>query len=158
VCPLREDCAAHREGLQEILPELAPRAKTEPVLMGAALVEEKGRILLYRRTRTKLLKDFWEPPIAECTAGESPREAVAREARETYGIALGVGEELARVKHSIMNRRITLHAYGAVLEANPKEGVESDYRWVKRDRIADLPMSSMVRKVLVKTRAEGFEL
>jgi A/G-specific adenine glycosylase len=158
VCPLREDCAAHREGLQEILPELRARAKIEPVMMGAALVEEKGRILFYRRTRTKLLKDFWELPLAECARGETPREAVAREARETYGIALGMGEELAQVKHSIMHRRITLHAFGAVLEEEPKAGLESDYRWVKRDRIADLPMSSMVRKVLAKTGAGGSEL
>jgi A/G-specific adenine glycosylase len=151
VCPLRKDCVANREGLQDRLPELPARRKPTPVVMGAALVEERGRILFYRRTRTELLKDLWELPLGECGRGESPQEALVREARETYGICLDVGAELARVKHSIMNRRITLHAFGAALEARPKEGVETDFRWVRRDRVPELPISSMVRKVLEKT-------
>jgi A/G-specific adenine glycosylase len=151
VCPLRQECVARREGLQHRLPELRARAKTTPVLMGAAVVEENGRILFYRRTRTKLLRDFWELPVGECASGESPREAVAREASETYGIVLDVGAELARVKHSIMNRRITLHAFEAVLGGRSKPAVESDYRWVRRERVPELPVSSMVRKVLAKT-------
>jgi A/G-specific adenine glycosylase len=151
VCPLRDECLARRDGLQHRLPELRARTKTTAVLMGAAVVEEKGRILFYRRTRTRLLKDFWELPMAECAGGESPREAVVREAGETYGIVLDVGEELARVRHSIMNRRITLHAFEAVLGGRSEPGVESDYRWVMRECVPDLPVSSMVRKVLAKT-------
>ncbi len=151
LCPLGEDCVAKRNGLQARLPELPPRPKTTDVVMGAALVEEKGKILLYRRTRTELLRDLWELPLGECAKGERPRQAIVREAKETYGIALEVGEELLRVKHSIMNRRITLHAFEAALERRPKGGLETDYRWVRRDRVSELPISSMFRKVLEKT-------
>jgi A/G-specific adenine glycosylase len=151
ICPLRVDCVANREGLQERLPELRARPKAIAVSMGAALVVEKGRLLFYRRTRTELLKDLWELPLGECARGESPREAIVREARETYGLAVHLGEELLRVKHTIMNRRITLHAFEAALEARPKAGVENEYRWVLRDRVRDLPISSMVRKVLERT-------
>jgi A/G-specific adenine glycosylase len=150
LCPLREDCVANRKGLQLRLPELPARPKTTSVVMAAAVVEERKKILFYRRTRTELLKGLWELPLAECLRGEGPREAVAREARGTYGIALEVGEEVARVKHSIMNRRITLHAFEAELETRPAAALEGEYRWVGRDGISELAMSSMVRKVLEK--------
>ena len=152
-CPLREECVANREGLQESLPELPARPKTTPVVMAAAIVEKRKKILLYRRTRMALLKDLWELPLGECRNGEDPREAVAREARATYGIALEVGEEVAQVKHSIMNRRITLHAFEAELATSPAGStapLEVEYRWVSRDKVSELAMSSMVRKVLEK--------
>ncbi len=153
-CPLREECVANRQGLQLRLPELATRPKSMAVVMAAAIVEKRDRILLYRRTRSALLKDLWELPLGECRIGEGPREALAREARGTYGIALEVGEEVARVKHSIMNRRITLHAFEAELAASPEPALEGEYRWVDRQGVSELAMSSMVRKVLDKSRKE----
>ena len=150
LCPLRENCVANREGLQLHLPELPARPKTALVVMAAAIVEERKKILFYRRTRTELLKDLWEVPLGECRQGEGPREALAREARGTYGIVLEVGEEVARVQHSIMNRRITLHAFEAELAERPTTALEDEYRWVGRDGISELAMSSMVRKVLEK--------
>jgi A/G-specific adenine glycosylase len=155
LCPLRENCVANREGLQLHLPELPARPKTTRVVMAAAIVEERKKILLYRRTRTEVLKDLWELPLGECRQGEGPREALAREASGTYGIVLEVGEEVARVKHSIMNRRITLHAFEAELATSPTEptaALEGEYRWVGRDGISELAMSSMVRKVVEKTQ------
>jgi A/G-specific adenine glycosylase len=148
LCPLRLDCVANREGLQDRLPELPARPKTVPVVMAAAVVEEKRGILFYRRTRTALLKDLWELPLSECAEGEGPREAMAREARGIYGIDLELGREVARVKHSIMNRRITLHAFAGRVERRPRRSVETDYRWVARREISELAVSSMIRKVL----------
>jgi A/G-specific adenine glycosylase len=114
LCPLKGECVAHRDGLQERLPEIPSRPKPTPVVMAAAVVERRKKLLLYRRTRTGPLKDLWELPLGECLDGEGPREAISREARATYGLSLEVGDEVARVKHSIMNRRITLHAFERV--------------------------------------------
>ncbi len=152
LCPLREECVANREGLQLRLPELRARPESTAVTMAAGVVENGSGILLYRRTRSALLKDLWELPLGECRNGESPREALAREARGTYGIDLEVGEEVARVKHSIMNRRITLYAFEAELATSPKAALEEEYRWVERDALSNLAMSSMVRKVLEEAK------
>ncbi len=154
VCPLRDECVSNRRGLQLRLPELPARPKSIAVVMAAAIVEQRERILLYRRTRTALLKDLWELPLGECRTGEGPRDALAREARGTYGISLEVGDEVARVRHSIMNRRITLHAFEAELAASPTAAPEAEYRWVGRDGISELAMSSMVRKVLQESKKE----
>jgi A/G-specific adenine glycosylase len=150
ICPLREDCIAHREGIEERLPELRARPKSIPVVMAAAVVERTGKVLLYRRSRTRLLEDLWELPTAECGRGELPREAVVREARESYGISLEVGEEIARVRHSMMNRRITLHAFEAELAGGKGLALDRECRWVDRAGLSELAVSSMVRKVLAK--------
>jgi adenine-specific DNA glycosylase len=137
--------------MEERLPELAARPPSVPVVMGAAMVQERRKLLLFRRTRTRLLKDLWEPPLGQCAPGEDPRGAIVREARASYGIELRAEDELLKVKHTIMNRRITLHAYSAVLESRPSRGLESEYRWVSRDRVSELPLSSMVRKLIDRT-------
>jgi A/G-specific adenine glycosylase len=142
-CPLRKECVAFREDLTEILPELAARPKPIPLVMGAAVVERRRRILVYRRTRRGPLEGLWEVPLAQCQKGEGPRDALVRDSRATYGIALEIGEEIARVKHSIMNRRILVHAFDAEVAETA-----GDARWVRREEIGKLPMSSLVRKVL----------
>jgi A/G-specific adenine glycosylase len=148
LCPLREDCFALREGTVGELPELSPKPEVRSVLMGAAVVEKDRKILLYRRTRTELMKDLWELPLAECREGEDARAALARETASTYGINIEPGDEVACVRHSIMNRRITLQAFSSELVGRASEGKETEHRWVDRDERASLPLSSMVRKVL----------
>lgn len=148
LCPLREDCVALREGVVEELPELSPQPEARSVLMGAAVVQKGRKILLYRRTRTELMKDLWELPLVECGEGDEPREALVREAKETYGIHIEPGEEVARVRHSIMNRRITLRAFSSTLVGRASEATEKERRWVAREEIESLPLSSMVKKVL----------
>ena len=148
-CPLRDACAAKRLGLEQTLPELPPLPKSVRVTLAAAVIEEKGKILVYRRDGVELMKNMWELPEAECRDGEDPRAALAREAQEKYGLDLTPGQELAKVKHSIMNRRIDLRAYAAKLANRPRTGCRKK-RWVTPKQLLNLPASSMVRKVLTK--------
>jgi A/G-specific adenine glycosylase len=148
VCPLRDECAARREGIERELPEHHPRPGPVEVVMGAAIIERRRKLLFYRRSRTTLMRDLWEFPMAECRAGEEPREALAREARERYGIEVKPEHELARVKHSIMNRRITLHAFSSRLARALAPRRETEHRWVRREEVSRLPTSSLIRKIL----------
>lgn len=152
VCPLREDCAARRDGLVEQIPEIGSRPETVAVRMGAIVVENRRRLLLYRRKGGELMRDLWEFPMGECRPGEEPREAAVREARESYGIRVLAGEELACIRHRIMNRRITLHAFEGELEEPPGGDRARERRWVSRVELPSLPFSSMVLKVLARVR------
>ncbi len=149
VCPVRAHCEARKLGLEEELPELPLRPGSVRVTMAAALIERRGSYLMYRRTGTEVMKDMWEFPGGECLAGESPRAALARESRAKYGLAVQPDVELARVKHTIMNRRIDLYAFSAELEG-PVEPVPNDRpsKWVRLDELATVPVSSMVYKVI----------
>lgn len=152
LCPLGADCGARRDGLEEEIPELGSRPRPVPVLMGAVVVQRSKKLLLYRRSRAELLRDLWEFPMGECRPGEDPREAAVREARESYGIRVVPGEEVARVRHSIMNRRITLHAFDGALEHPPGSVRAGERRWVSREELPSLPFSSLVLKILARVR------
>lgn len=148
LCPLQRQCGAFRRGWQERLPETKPRKASTPVVLTAAVVRRRGRVLLYQRQEEQLMHGLWELPGGTCRKGEEPRGALAREARERYGLELETGEEIARVQHTIMNRRITLHAFEAQVYGRlGAEGGEAR-RWLEPEKVAELPVSSMTLKVL----------
>ena len=150
VCPLREDCMARKQGVQENLPELTPRKASVAVVLTAAVIRRRGRVLMYQREDEELMRGLWELPGGSCRGGEEPRGALAREARERYGLRLEPGAELARVKHNIMNRRITLYAFEARLSDGSSRGLRNkkSRAWIRPEKVAEYPVSSMTLKVL----------
>jgi A/G-specific adenine glycosylase len=146
VCPIEKDCLARRNGLEENLPEVSRRAAPSKVTLTVAVVRRKGRVLMYRREAEELMRGLWELPGGPCRGEEDPRAAVAREAREQYGLELEPVDEITRVKHAIMNRQITLFAYEARLKGRlgPKTASRA---WIHPDTMVRLPMSSMTLKV-----------
>jgi A/G-specific adenine glycosylase len=147
VCPVRVHCVAHGLGRAEAFPELPAGRMSTRVSMAAAVIERRGQLLMFRRSRDAVMKDLWEFPGGECRGGETPRQAVAREARERYGLTLEPRRELAKVKHSIMNRRIDLYAFSADPPSDAIVDV-TEGRWVARDELHLVPVSSMVPKLL----------
>jgi A/G-specific adenine glycosylase len=154
VCPISEHCGARREGLQEVLPESAARPASVPVTLAAAVIRRGGRLLMYRRKEDSLMQDLWELPGGACGPGEDPQIAVVREVRARYGIEVEPTREIVQVKHSIMNRRITLLVFDARLRSNlgPKRPGRA---WVKPEMVARLPVSSMTLKVFRSLEPEG---
>ena len=151
VCPLQVDCEAHRRGLQERLPELPPRKASTSVVLAAAVVRRQGKVLLYQRQGEELMRGLWELPGGACRVNEEPRSALAREARERYGLRLEAGEQVARVKHTIMNRKITLYAFEARVRGKSTQNGRARV-WLEPDNVTELPVSSMTLKVLRAVR------
>jgi len=151
VCPVRVDCEAFRLGLQERLPELAPRRAATQQVLAAAIVRNHGKVLLYQRHGVELMRGLWELPGGECGENEEPRAALVREAREKYGLLLEAGDQVARVRHSIMNRRITLHAFEARLRGRLTRDDKMRV-WLEPENLTELPVSSMTLKVLRAAR------
>jgi A/G-specific adenine glycosylase len=147
LCPLQADCGARQQGLEEDLPEMGSRKASVPVVLTAAVIRRQGRVLMYQRQDEELMRGLWELPGGSCRPDEEPRGALAREAREKYGLRLEPGEELARVKHNIMNRRITLHAFETRLSGRVRKDDRSRV-WVEPENVKDYPISSMTLKVL----------
>ena len=84
--------------------------------------------------------------------GEEPRVVMVREVREKYGLDVEPRRELEKIRHSIMNRRITLHAYTVELVEPPRQ--TDRCRWVAQDELKDFPVSSMVHKVLKASKSK----
>jgi A/G-specific adenine glycosylase len=153
VCPVRIDCEAFRLGLQERLPELPPRKASTRQVLAAAIVRSRGKVLLYQRQGAELMRGLWELPGGECGENEEPRAALVREARERYGLRLEAGDQVARVRHTIMNRRITLHAFEARLRGRLARDDQTRV-WLEPKNLTELPVSSMTLKVLRAAHAD----
>lgn len=144
-CPLRSDCRAFAEGLQERLPERRGRRAPVDVLLLVALIQRKGRLLLARRAEGRLLGRMWELPQTPLEPAEPPdlRDSV----RERYGLEIRLGGLAARARHAITFRRIRVEAYAALLQGrSPAEG--DRFRWIDPSQPLELPVSSLTRKLL----------
>jgi 8-oxo-dGTP diphosphatase len=62
------------------------------LVVAAAVLVERGRVLLTQRKAGTHLEGAWELPGGKVRAGEDPREALRRELREELGIDVAVGE------------------------------------------------------------------
>ncbi len=62
------------------------------VVVSAAVIIERGRVLLTQRKAGAHLAGKWEVPGGKVESGEDPRVALTRELEEELGIATDVGE------------------------------------------------------------------
>ena len=62
------------------------------ILVAAAVILERDRVLLTQRKAGSHLEGMWEFPGGKVEDGEDPRDALARELREELGIEATVGE------------------------------------------------------------------
>jgi 8-oxo-dGTP pyrophosphatase MutT (NUDIX family) len=109
---------------------------------------------MVRRDAESVMQGLWELPGGTCQEKEDPELAVVRESRERYGLKLEPVREILRVKHHIMNQRITLHAFEASLKGalGPRR---SSRAWVDPNSGANRPVSSMTLKVFRALDSKG---
>lgn len=62
------------------------------VTVAAAILIERGRVLITQRKKGSHLEGAWEFPGGKVLAGEDPRVGLERELREELGIAAVAGE------------------------------------------------------------------
>lgn len=117
-------------------------------VVGAAIFDGRGRVLVAQRSAEMALPLLWEFPGGKVEPGESPEEALAREVEEELGLEVTVGEFVARGSHlTSSGRRVVLDVYRARLVAGRLVLVEhADARWCAPDELraldwpeADLP-------------------
>ncbi|RIV90001.1 (deoxy)nucleoside triphosphate pyrophosphohydrolase [Aurantiacibacter xanthus] len=118
-------------------------------VVALALVDEAGRLLLQQRPVGKHHGGLWEFPGGKVDAGESPREALAREISEELGIAVKPADctalllaEEAREEQ----RPVVLMLYQATRWHGSPRGCEGQsWGWFTREQALDLPLAPMDR-------------
>ncbi|MCK6482195.1 MAG: A/G-specific adenine glycosylase [Planctomycetes bacterium] len=153
LCPLSADCAGRAAGLEERLPETPPPRRGRAVRMAAALVRDgKGRTLLLRRPDGGLLGGTYELPSAEVGEGGDPVASLCDALHGRLGGRWEVGALRARVRHSILERRIALEAYE--VRSSGRLRRPEDSLFAAPEDLVDLPLSSLVTKVLRHTEPD----
>lgn len=103
----------------------------------AALIINKGKILVCQRTRHQTMPLKWEFPGGKIETGEQPRDALRRELEEELGIDAKIGEEVARIQHQYKNggavelRFYVVHQFEGEIENR----IFRDVQWADRKKL-----------------------
>ena len=77
----------------------------------AAIVDERGRVLVQPRTGDAALAGTWELPGGKILPAEDHAAALVREVEEETGVAIRVGALAVALCHAYADRRVALYAY-----------------------------------------------
>lgn len=102
-----------------------------------------GKILVAHRNPTGQMGGRWEFPGGKVEVGETDQEAVVREIKEEFGIAVAVGEKIAEASFIHNAENVLLHAYRIFV---PHDGIEkkysltehTEYNWIQVEDVANL--------------------
>jgi 8-oxo-dGTP diphosphatase len=83
------------------------------ILVAAAIIVERGRVLLTQRKRGAHLEGMWEFPGGKVEDGEDPKDALARELREEIGVDVDVGDIVEVTFHAYETKSVLLLFYRA---------------------------------------------
>jgi 8-oxo-dGTP diphosphatase len=126
------------------------------VLVAAAIVIERGRVLLTQRKSGTHLAGAWEFPGGKVEPGEDPRDALARELREEIAVDVAVGELVEVTFHRYPTKSVLLLFYIAARAEGSPEPVAVDVaavRWAGVDELKDELFPPADVAVLAKVRA-----
>jgi A/G-specific adenine glycosylase len=143
-CPLAPECRARASGRPEDFPPPRRRPATRAALQVAAVVEERGRLLLVRRAEGEgQLAGLWELPTVEAPLERAEAALAAR-----YGGVWTLGAPLSRARHAITVRRIELAAHAARWRAGEAVAEGGAAGWFDPAAAAALPLTGATRKLL----------
>ena len=141
------------------------------LVVGAALVDADGHVLLARRSAPEPLAGRWEFPGGKVEPGETPEEALGRELAEELGVGVRLGSAVPgpvpddRTPHGAWPLASGLMAVwlGTVTDGVPMPLQDHDaLAWVATDAFgqvawvtADRPVADAVGALLAAGREEG---
>lgn len=147
LCPLMEICKAREHGTQELRPVLKPKKGTPQYIHAAAVVMERGRVLLSQRPADGLLGGMWEFPNAR--VGENPAKELTNALREAASIRVERGEALEVVSHAYSHFKVMVHPFICRAVSIPKK---KNLKWVKLGELDDFPMGKVDRQIAKKIK------
>jgi 8-oxo-dGTP diphosphatase len=134
------------------------------VLVAAAVLVERGRVLLTQRKAGTHLAGAWEFPGGKVEPGEDPRDALRRELQEELGIRASVGEivDVTFHRYDDADKTVLLLFFEASREAGSPDPQAVDvaaFRWASAADLVprDFPPAdvAVLRKVRARLEVDG---
>ena len=133
--------------------------KMQALIVTAAVIFEKGKVLVTQRNEDSFQRLLWEFPGGKVRANEEPREALQRELREELGVEANVGNLFEVVYHVYPEFPILLLVYECVIESGTPKPMECrDLRWIEVHEVLTLSMPAAdepIRRHLVTGKSAG---
>lgn len=135
------------------------KRKSQALIVTAAVIFEKGKVLVTQRRESSFHGLLWEFPGGKVRANEEPREALQRELREELGVEASVGKLFDVVYHEYPEFPILLLVYECAIERGILNPMECrDLRWVEMQEVLTLSMPAAdepIRRHLVALERGG---
>jgi len=97
----------------------------------AAIIRDKGRILITRRPANVHLAGLWEFPGGKVEDGESLEAALIREIQEEIDVTITIVGEYFQTKHDYPGRSVQLHFLDCtIVSGEPRPLNVAEIRWV----------------------------
>jgi A/G-specific adenine glycosylase len=152
LCPLMKICEAQKNGTQDLRPVLKAKKATPHYVHAAAVVVERGRVLLAKRPAGGLLGGMWEFPNGRVEA--DPAEGLTKAINAAYNLRVRIErsrneEALGVIQHAYTHFKITVHAFRCEPVSIPKT---ENLEWVKIADLNDYPMGKVDRQIAASLR------
>ncbi len=155
-CPLADVCAAWGARAQERVPAARTRTATVRVEAVAGIVRRSGRVLIARRPDDAVWGGLWEFPNTETSAEGDRVERLTAHLRDAHGLRVTVGLEVARIAHSVMDRRITLIAMECTsVSGRTRAAWHTETAWARPADLSRYAMPSPHRRIAERLHPPG---
>ena len=146
-CPLKAECLARREGVQDRIPRRPARPMVVQVREVCVVPRHGGRVLLARRPAGGRWANMWEFPRAVLDDGDT-HDRAARRLIASLGLTATPGAELMTVRYGVTRFRMTMVCLEAAADAKRfRPGYYEEGRWLRPTELAGYPVSSPQRKL-----------
>ncbi|MBK8824734.1 MAG: A/G-specific adenine glycosylase [Anaerolineales bacterium] len=147
LCPLMKICEARQHGTQDLRPVLKPKKVVPQYVHAAAVIIQRGRVLLAQRPPDGLLGGMWEFPNARVNA--DPAKELTKVLNAAYRLKVKKKDALGIILHAYTHFKVTVHAYRCEAVSIPKS---KDLKWVKITDLNDYPMGKVDRQIALKIK------
>ena len=122
--------------------------------VAAAIIFNKGKILVTRRAPGENLSGYWEFPGGKLEGNETPQECIVRELREELGLHAAAGDVIASSVYEYTGGAIELIAVECAVQ-NYEIGltVHDAYEYIQPEALLDIrlaPADVDIAKKIVK--------
>ena len=150
ICPLMEICEARKNGTQEKRPVLKPKKISPHYVHAAAVIINRGRVLLAQRPADGLLGGMWEFPNGRVNA--DPAKELTKVLNAAYKLKARIEpsrnvkrkEALGIIQHAYTHFKVTVHAFRCDCAPIPKN---KNLKWVRLTELDDYPMGKVDRQI-----------
>jgi 8-oxo-dGTP diphosphatase len=107
------------------------------LVVAAALIDARGRILIAQRPGSRHMAGRWEFPGGKVGAAESEQEALLRELREELGVKVRDPQFCLRLTHAYPDRTVELSCWVVRDFAGEPQGLDGqELKWVRASELA----------------------
>jgi 8-oxo-dGTP diphosphatase len=118
-------------------------AKKIVTVVAAALIDEKGRVLLAQRPEGKPMAGLWEFPGGKIEPFETPEQALIREIKEELGVELALRDlvPLTFASHDYGDSHLVMPLFVCrIWQGTPSAREGQNLVWVKPENLSRYPM------------------